>query len=293
MHSKAPSFAYLLFHLLLPCGNLQAGQAQELIWLASEYQGPQHAKSSELNVGGASFLLIASHLKDIRIKAVAVNNTRAFEILQQEPNACAGNKLLTKDRLKQFQPTSVPHTLYLGLHLYVHADDKQLASLTANKPVSMYQVLQLAANGSVGLVGGRSYGDDLDKILQEPRWSAKLWTRQASDMAPGVLQMLFSHRVAAVIEYPSVLNRYQQNAQIESNLLEFALTEAQQPGLGYILCNPSERGRLLAEQLSDAIKQASQQQSYFQIMSRWLPDHQKGRLLEYYNQQYGTQFKAD
>lgn len=282
-----------LWHSLLCLAVFSClGQASptELTWITSDQAGKTYRGIEVVDVNGATLALLLSHMPDIRLRVVTANNTRAMALLASEPAACVGNKLKTFDRQAQFHPSQPPQTIFLGLRLYTRKGSSLENKLGTLSPVSLAQVLERIDEKQFGLVGGRSYGDILDQELQQSRWSDRLWTRTANDMAAGMLDMLIRDRVSAILEYPSAVHHYQIQFSSNVELASYALKESSEYSLGHIFCSRTEQGLTLSRAFSLAIEAASRDPSYLQAHLDYFPSFHHQELTRLFNQVYGTDF---
>ncbi|MDF2178152.1 transporter substrate-binding domain-containing protein [Aliiglaciecola sp. CAU 1673] len=254
-----------------------------MLWLTTD--APVHRQANPMDVSGATLSLLLKQMPQIRVKHISANTNRIFSMLEQETSACAGNFLKTSLREEAFPSTTHPQTIFLGLRLYVRADN----ALDLAQPVVLEEFLASMPNKQFGVVGGRSYGDKFDAIFSDAQWNEKLWIRNAEDMAAGLVDMLIQGRVSAILEYPSVVAHYKNQFSSDVPLLSYSLHQSPLFSLGYIYCSPTPQGRALVAAFDKAIEAASRQESYLQAHLRWFPEAQHNELQEIFTLVYGTE----
>lgn len=276
----------MIASLMLICSN---AFSQQVLWLKSLSGDKVNSKES-INIADSTIALIKQYMPNIKFIDVAVNNSRAYYLLDEEPNACAGNKLKTAARMERYYFTDLPQTLSAGLRLYVvkgSALDQQLAHIYATEQaISLKQTLYSDSLKVLGVVGGRAYGKELDNLLADEHIQHKIWSRISSDMFIGLLKMLLKNRLQAIVEYPSVVSRYDKPVFQNTELSSYPVKEASPVGVGYIMCSKTEMGKLLISQFNRAIEQAYWQPEYFQVHLEWNGQLTEIELRRLFNQVY-------
>ncbi|ALS99781.1 hypothetical protein AT746_16915 [Lacimicrobium alkaliphilum] len=270
-------------------------ETEQMLWVSPDDGGRTHKNIPSMGIKEATFAMLRESLPEIDIRVIPANNIRALQMLEDNPAACAGNKILSKDRAERFYASELPQTVFPGLRLYTRKDASVTAELQAMQQgnvLSLPLVLDKMSERQFGVVGGRRYSDEIDSILLEPSWRQKVWIRTASDMGAGMMDMLLSGRISALLEHPNSAFHYHQQLNSYVELQSFALAQAPDRALGYILCSKTPEGKRLSKLLSDAIATLSQTREYLQVHLDWLPQQDKDAYLHLYNQVYGTNFST-
>ncbi|WP_141096199.1 hypothetical protein [Lacimicrobium sp. SS2-24] len=281
--------------LLLCCCCAFHAVAESVLWVSPDNEGRTHKNIPSMGVKEATFALLTEAMPGLDIRVVSANNNRALQMLEDYPAACAGNKILSKDRAQRYYATTLPQTVFPGLRLYTREDaaiTRKLEAIQQNGPLLLSQVLQYVSERQFGVVGGRRYSDSIDNILHAPKWQQKVWIRTASDMGAGMMDMLLSERIEAMLEHPNSAYHYHQQLNSAVTLHSFTVTEAPDRALGYILCSKTPQGKQLSEHFNQAISTVSQTPAYLRAHLDWLPqkEQDKAAYLQLYNQIYGTGF---
>lgn len=262
-----------------------------VIWISPDVEGHSHKNIHAPDVGGATFALLQDALPQLQVLHVQANNERALSLLDSRAYACTGRKLLTKDRLQQYHATRLPQVVYPGQKLYVRADRPLWQKLQANQnQLSLRDVLEVAGEKEFGLVGGRSYGSPVDKILAESAYQPKLWIRTAADMSVGLVDMLLEGRVAAVLEYSNAFHRYAERLGKHALIIPLQLRELPRQVEGHILCSQTPEGQALVEAFDREIARLSQHQAYLDAHLNWFHPSSHQMVREIYDEAYGTAF---
>ncbi|WP_416304854.1 hypothetical protein [Neptunicella sp. SCSIO 80796] len=286
--------AKLVFNFVTIFGLLMISPnalAEQVLWLKS-LSGVDAKQQKSIHINESSIQLIRQFMPKMNFTEVLVNNRRAYSILASEPNACTGNKLKTSSRMEQYYFSDLPQSLSAGLRLFVIKDselDRQLTRLyPGNQQVSVEQILQHDSLKVLGVVGGRSYGNKLDSVLTDKAIQTKLWSRTSSDMFIGLLKMLLRNRLQAIVEYPSVVNRYDKTLFENIELVSYPIKEAPEMGLGYIMCSKTQTGLALIAEFNRALELACQTPEYYQLHWDWNGQLSEGEFRHLYTKVYPT-----
>lgn len=276
--------------LAFPCAAVQ-----KFIWLtdSSIHQNPNHYRQA-LDVNGLTLKLLMQDVTAFQAEPVQATTDRAMAMLKTEASSCAGNRVKNAERLSFSYATAIPHTVFPGLRLYSKTSSKTTQylqqQLNDQQKISLQQLLDSDNELHFAVGGGRSYGDKLDTLLQQPQWQEKFWQRRSIDMSAGLIDMLLQDRVDLLIEYPNVMQHYLAQYSDSTELTSFSIEEAEPYMLGYILCAKTPEGKELTQFFQQRLKQVSQQKSYLDAHLGWVDVADRTQLTELYNQVFGTSF---
>lgn len=279
----------MLCSLSLPTAA-QTSSAPELLWL-TEYAPNQALQVLDINE--STFRLLEPQLTGFNIRRQQATTAQAAKLLQHRPNACVGNKLPLPERRSWGMISHQPQVIFPGLRLYVlQASGLRpwLAQQSNNKPLSLQRLLSAQQRFKLGFSAGRSYGDQLDPLLQQAANQRNLFSRSGPDNAGGLLQMFSLSRIDLLIEYPNVVEHYLAQLPKPPAVQSFALQESPALLPGHIICSDTPQGRLLLTSIDQAISKVSQQRAYLDAHLRWFAPALHAELTALYNQTYGTNF---
>lgn len=284
-----------LLYLLLSLMSLHCAAAQTFLWLtdSTQHQEPKKYRNA-LDVNGLTLPLLMENVASYIAKPVQATTERSMSLLKSEISACAGNRVKTAERLAFSYVTRTPHTVFPGLKLYSKTKTPTTKwlqqQLNQNNKINLQQLLAGDNKLSFAIGGGRSYGDTLDPLLQNPQWQHKFWQRRSTDMSAGLIDMLVQNRVDLLIEYPNVIQHYVAQLQKKTDLTSFAIEESEPYMLGYILCSKTPEGQQLASFFDQRLQQVSKDKRYFEAHLGWVDQIDRAELTTLYNQIYGTKF---
>jgi uncharacterized protein (TIGR02285 family) len=282
-------------YILLCLMSLPSAAAQTFLWLtdSTQHQEPKKYRKA-LDVNGVTLPLLMENVASYIAKPIQATNDRAMSLLKTEASACTGNRVKTAERQTFSYITSTPHTVFPGLRLYSKTNTQTTIwlqqQLNKNNKINLQQLLAGDNKLNFAIGGGRSYGDTLDPLLQNPQWQHKFWQRRSTDMSAGLIDMLVQNRVDLLIEYPNVIQHYVAQLQKKTDLTSFAIEESTPYMLGYILCSKTAEGQRLVKFFEQRLQLISKDKRYFQAHLGWVDQIDRAELTTLYNQIYGTKF---
>ncbi|WDE06443.1 hypothetical protein SG34_005855 [Thalassomonas viridans] len=269
------------------------GSAQELLWLThSSFFNPTERHAQGIDIMGETMTMILDGLPEYKTRVLYANTNSAFNLLKSKGHACTGNKTISKQRLTFSYASKYPQSIYPGLRLYLRKDsihfNKVKELLDKNQEIPVTQALAQIKGGKFGVVDGRSYTGELDKLISEPAWKRHFWIRSGADMASGMIGMLFAGRVDFIFEYPNIFDRYRPDDGKSPLIASFAIAESPPYVLGYILCSKTPQGLALVNKIDKVIEKISREDKYFNSHINWVSESARQDMVRYYNQVYGT-----
>lgn len=277
---------------LLCClsGHVMGETEHSLLWLT------EHAPDKNLqmlDINDSTFRLLEAQLDGIDVSRQQATTLRAAKLLQSNPHACVGNKLPLPARRDWGLISHQPQVIFPGLRLYVLQSSglvPWLQQFSAAKPLSVQRLLDSNQRFKLGFAAGRSYGDKLDRLLQQAPTENQLFSRAGPDNAGGILHMFSLGRVDLLIEYPNVVQHYLKQLPQQPAVLSFAIAESPVILPGHIICADTPEGRFSLAKLENAISIVSKQRAYLDAHLRWFSADLHQELTQLYNTAYGTNF---
>ena len=290
-----------LFHLLiiklliitLLFANIQNAVAEELLWLThSSFFNPNEKYTENIGLMGTTMTMILDELPEYKTQVLFASVNSAFNLLKSKKNACTGNKALSEKRSQFSYATKFPQTISPGLRLYLKTNStflEKIKSLVNDKQqLSVQRILEQIKTSKFGVVDGRLYGEQLDKLITDKQWQRRFWSRSSEDMASGLIDMLFSDRLDFIFEYPAIFTRYHPVSTVNNQFTSFAIEESSSFVLGYVLCSKTKEGQLLVNKIDKAIEKISKNNAYFDSHLSWVGESAQEDMTRYYNQVYDT-----
>jgi len=250
-----------------------------------------------VDVNDETFRLLRQQLTTITVTEQFVAAAQLPRLLAKDPTACTGNLIPLAERRQWGLFSQMPQVVFPGLRLFVQPQStldqaiQQLLKQQQRSSISLTQVLQSTLRFQLGVAFGRSYGPELDPLLTNPAFDAKIWRRSASDTASGVLSMLAKGRIDAAIEYPNVVAHYSEQLQTSVPFHSYAIDESAEVLYGHLVCADSSQGRMLMAQFDKVMPHLVQQRAYLDAHLRWFPAELQPTMLALYNRTYGTAFQ--
>jgi uncharacterized protein (TIGR02285 family) len=280
---------FALFFLFISSQSL----ATEIFWVTDAPQNNVTNENKVLDIDTSTFNLLEAQLSaQFVIKKLHMPAKRGFNLIQHKENVCIGNKLTTNERDEFSYSTEMPQTVFPGLRLYINKTSPYFLKISqlVNKQntISIHDIINSSANIKFGIVGGRSYGAEIDSLVNSPENTHLFWKRHASKANRGIVNMIEKARFDISIEYPNVFGFYAEEGH--SIIQSFPLKESPNYMLGRILCSKSKTGSTVVSAFNDAIKTISKTREYFDAHMQWFDRSSQADAAKYYNDVYQTSF---
>ena len=189
-------------------------------------------------------------LPELQIEPKLLSNARAWELLRQNSNYCALNKVHTPEREQFLYFAKLPTSIYPPLQLL---STRPLSE----QPVDLEQLLQQQPALKIGVAAGRSYSPAIDLLIKQ--YPQQFFVRSGDDAAENLALMLGKQRLDAVIEFAAIVRASLKKQGINQPVIGQTL-QGVSLSRGFIVCNKSPLGlqliRLLDQKMLDRQYQA-------------------------------------
>lgn len=255
-----PLWRILLLFNFIAVFSLHAAPAQMRLLLNNSSDSRNTTTDVDMQILAVLQKLAAP---DLTIDLLQLGDARGWVLLQKPGNYCALSKLSTPERRSFLHFSAKPSSVYPPL---------QLASLQrfTEGPLDLQQLLNEQQNIKIGMVQGRSYGENIDKLVRQ--FPANFYQLTGEYAAETLLQMLQKKRLEAVIEFAATVRAQQPQAGQNSRLFIQQL-QHQPLSIGYLVCNKSAEGLKLIKLID-------------QVMQR--PEYRK-QVVELHRQYFTTE----
>lgn len=258
---------------------IAAEESEEVItWIQYDW-APIHvvegARAGEGIMDQVTRMLIAD-LPDYQHRFVVANAARTRHLLRSGENICHASARKIPER-EQSAYFSLPTAVGPPLSMIIRADQLEEIAGHGNN-VSLESLLTARPNFRIGINKGRSYGDTLDTLFARYAAKASITIFAASDLT-GMLRMVNSNRLDAVIAYPVVTSYLAEAANIDGAFATLLIDEVKDHWpRGYIRCTKNEWGRKVIQRINQTLLRIRPTQEFNRVLTQWLPPELKQPL---------------
>ena len=207
---------------------------------------------------------------------------RHTQILESEQPACSLYKIKTPEREKRFL-FSLPTDVFLAHKLYQLSENPIIATkhLTKDGQVSSINDMFNSAEfkGKLLLLDGRSYGDDLDKLLTKIN-TDKLEFINARQPYASYLKLFELKREDYVIAFPSIIH---EHPTLSRNTRSYQIQGIDSHVSGRIMCNDTKETRAFLHAANKELKRLYDSSEFYLAISRYLPSTSHDLLAQIIN----------
>jgi len=235
----------LLPVLLILWGMPQIGQAKDtIIWLLRDlppltiFEGPQKGMGA---IDRLMPLLIAN-MPEYEHSIMRVNRARGMQMLRDPSFTCDPSLIWNKERA-QWVVFSIPAFRVLSNGLVIRRQDRAvLAPFISDGKVDLSALLG-SGHQRVGVVAERSYGQQVDTLLQQAPAEA-LTAHYGNDALGSLLQMQRLGRLQTLLGYwPEIRYQAQQQGIAIEDLEFYPIKGTQKYQVIHIGCSDNAQGR--------------------------------------------------
>lgn len=283
--------------LLLLSSRTAFGQVQDIHWLVS--MSKHHASNNDyqpLSINKLTSGLVLDNLPGFHVQEQVINSNRMLEILETDPKACAEKTVKTASRQAFLIYSELPQVIFPSLRVYYREDNQMVRTLLANlnrKQLSLKDVLTQAPKLRLGIMDGRSYGDDMDSTLILPELQSQIWRHAGVEGGFSIIEMVIAGRIDLFIASPTMLSHYLHQKQQAFIFDSFLPQESPEYLLGYFACAKSAEGERVIQAVNQRHQQVVKDPAYLKAHLQHLETGIHAEFLRVYNRIYGTQLRLD
>lgn len=222
------------------------------------------------------FNSIRQEMADLHILQENAGIERSLRNIQMGDGLCARNLVKNNER-SQYLTFTKPTTYFLGLQAYVMPGTQ----ITVRDGDDFGTIIRNNPKVIVGIEHERSYGDNIDLILNSLESRFSLYEKHGPENAGQIHSMLIHGRVDLILEYPSVMAFYNNRAHVPKEQQPVAINVKDFPTLvsGHIACKNSPLGLRFVEQVNAAMERIKGSESFLKWHLDYIPKplHQEFR----------------
>jgi uncharacterized protein (TIGR02285 family) len=178
------------------------------------------------------------------IRSRKLSNLRIWEELKHQSNYCVLNKMKNPERESFLHFARLPTSIYPPIQLI---STRQLQ----HNIIDLALLLKNNSELKVGVVTGRSYGPEIDPLIQ--LYPGQFFLQTGDDAAERLTLMLTKGRIDAIIEFSAIVDASLKHQNPTPVLYMHQLL--QQPLIrGFIACNKSEQGAAIIRKVDETMQ---------------------------------------
>lgn len=215
--------------------------------------------------------LLEKALPEVSFKRTLLPASRAVhELSNPQNNYCMLSLYQSEHRKQHIQFTEHSSTVGLSPSIAIRKELATKLKLDSTKPVSLKSLL--AENLALGVSMSRSFGENIDKVINESH-DANIISRPGRDTLASLTYMLQKKRIDILLGYPSEHFYLAHSMGFEDDLTQLSLTEAPALSIGYIGCTKNKQGEVTVKLLDEALEKIAHTDAFHDVLVRWLPDN--------------------
>jgi uncharacterized protein (TIGR02285 family) len=250
--------------------------AQEVTWLSYDFS-PYYILSGSSEGQGRDQLLVKllqKQLPDYQFSWKQFPTSRIIaELTNSENQYCAISLFNNEQRRKELYISEHFSTLGVPPKVFIRTDILNKFSFTQTDNSYSLEELLRVGKFSLGVAKGRSYGVELDKLIQNEDYSKQIFNRTGLSISKNLMKMVERGRIHMVLGYVDEYKYLSTVLKLENSISVLNLTEASQTTLGYVGCSKNAWGKRVISDIDNALHAAYQHNSVEGAVKSWLPDN--------------------
>lgn len=259
----------------------------EITWMLYDLPPYFILSGEECGTGKADGVLhiFQKHLSEYSHKRIDSNVIRSLEDAKKKKNVCMIGIVKSEDRKAFLEYGDLP-TLFAAPYHVVMKKSRRQKIIENVSIVSLHQLLK-KTQFTVGLAFGRSYGTEIDSILEKHKGAPHLFARTGSDLMTGLIQMLETERIDYLIGHPEEVLYISKTMGMENNFSMVPMQESQDYIMLYPACAKTDWGKEVIARMTEVVQNRRGTASYRAAVERWVTPE----LLHNFRQFYDLQFQ--
>ena len=271
-----------------------AGAKEEIIWVKRHFP-PAFILKGDLAGQGLhdkTVALLQEQMPEYRHRVILANHPRMKKMMQDNANVCRAGLFKNPDRERTMY-MSIAHILVPPCRIYMSKSRlKQIQPILeaeGHNRVSLERLIQNHPELKLIIEAQRSYGKDVDKVLDRYRDNPIITKRYGSD-ARGYIKMLLAGHTDYMVEIPSVfLYLLHEAGATMENLCSLEIAESRDFQPASIGCSKTPAGRAIIGQINTILRKERGTEAFRQNIERWLDED----TIPAFRKAYETVFLAD
>jgi len=259
---------------------ITTGISAEITWLSSDFPPYNIIEGKNKGEGRDQKLvqLINKQLPNYHFhwKHFPLSRTIA-EVSNPENNYCVMSLFQNDKRRKNmyfsehFSTLSFTSKVFMRLDSYYQIEDPQ-SKTNPNLSFSLNELLDKYQLG-LGVAKGRSYGIELDRVINNPKYSKQIFSRSGVDVSSSLIKMLDKNRVQIVLGFVEEFQYTVEKLQIKNEFIILPIDESSGHVTGYVGCSKNAWGKKVIVEIDKALHILYQNERAKQAIKYWLPSN--------------------
>ena len=229
--------------------------------------------------------LITAQLPEYEHRFLAANMVRHFNLMKQGEKVCIIGLYKTPER-ESFIEFSIPSMLTMPAVLAIRKE--RMAEFKADPSLNLTSLLQ-NQQVAIGYSKDRSYGADLDRILNTPAFREQFKSHSGQAIPPNFVKMLMLNRLDGILGSPDETMYLAGTMGLKDQIALLPLAENREDystWFCYAGCAKTGWGKTVIAKINEALLDQRPTGPYRAAYERWLDS----RCMELYRKVYEENF---
>ncbi len=260
------------------------GMAEDSItWMEADFV-PGYIHEGPLKGQGYEDVITQIFQKNLRgytHQTMIGNMARMTHEFKQGKQVCNVSLFKTPER-EAFMYFSIPSTFTLPNGLIAKKD--KLSLFGNAKTILLEDVLK--SKVKLGISKDRSYGKNIDAILEKYKNSSNIVVHSGKDVFESLFQMLIRDRVDCMLGLPEEVMYVAEQKGEKDRIASLTLKENENTydsWLGYVACSKTDWGKQVIAKINQILRTERPTPEYRSAYERWLDEHARESYRKLYD----------
>jgi uncharacterized protein (TIGR02285 family) len=271
-------------------GGTAAAHARDTITWANLHFPPWmilKGDSAGQGVWDALLKELIANLPEYDHEMVEMKNVRYDELARQQAHVCKVYYFKTPER-EEVLHYSIPSVVFLANHVVMRKEKARELGNPAS--ISLERLLD-DTRFTGALVEGRSYGKEIDPLLQKHKGMSHLLFRVLDNQ--NLFQVLGLGRTDYILEFPAVRSFFEHDLGIHPELENIRIEGITPYNVTYVTCVKNEWGKRVIQKVDDILKRYIPTPAHREATLRWYRLAEQIELAKYYQRMLVGPLRAE
>ncbi len=269
MKRMIASLCFLILLVWCPC---YAAEEMTVTWLDMDIPPFYILKGEYAGTGIADEItkLFQQRLPQYTHKHANVVFAKAMEQFKSGESVCHAAFFKTPEREEFAYFSAVPSDIVPPVGITIKR--KNLKQFETGATLSLAELLK-NSELRCGAVKGRSYGTEIDRLLEQYQGKSHVFLRTSGAMYEGMFSMLLADRFDYLIGSPlEAMYASKIVSEKGEEIVNLPLQESSSCQVGYVACTKNEWGKQMIEHVNLILRQERPTERYKTFFEKWLDE---------------------
>jgi uncharacterized protein (TIGR02285 family) len=263
----------------------RAQDSREITWLAMEFPPffIQEGDQADRGIADELTRILQENMPEWRHREEVANTAQIVVRLRAGEHVCSAAYIRTPQR-ERFMEFSIPDLVLPPNGITIRRAD--IGRFGGGEPVSLATLLD-DPSLRLGVAQGRSYGKEIDAIIERHKQDRHVYSRLGEDIYATLFDMLVRRGVDYIVGYPYEASFHARRRGKEGEIVSLPVRENPEMILAHVVCPKTDWGRQAITDIDEVLRRVRLTPEYRALVERWLDPELRQAYREAYETELG------